>query len=350
MTTKPIAIHQSDFGFHTRWVRYCLQHRIPFIRVDCYSNDVIEHLSNCSSLMWHHAHGNPCDLIVAKQILFALEHSGFVVFPNFNTGWHFDDKLGQKYLMEALGLPTPTNYGFYSRESAIAWAKVAEFPKVFKLRGGAGASNVLFVKNRSHAERIIRKAFGAGFPSYDPWGSLKERWRSYRSGKASFNEPLKGLLRFLRPPEFAKIQGRQRGYVLFQDFVPNNSCDTRVIVIGDKAFGLKRFVRPNDFRASGSGQFDYERETFEPQCIELAFHISERIGNQVGAYDFVIDSNRQPLLLEMSYGFSAEAYDQCPGYWDQKLNWHPAPFNPYAWMVDSVLDQTSAGQGSQYRS
>jgi hypothetical protein len=41
--------------------------------------------------------------------------------------------------------------------------------------------------------------------------------------------------------------------------------------------------------------------------------------------------------LEISYGFVAEGYDPCEGYWDKDLTWHEGSFNPYGWMVDMMI-------------
>ena len=95
--------------------------------------------------------------------------------------------------------------------------------------------------------------------------------------------------------------------------------DIRVIVIGDRAFALKRMVRKGDFRASGSGEMKFEKEEFDERCIEISFKTSKKLNAQCLAYDFVFDSQNNPLIVEISYGFSIEAYDACPGYWDNKL-------------------------------
>ncbi len=336
---KPLAIHDSSSGFPARWIGYCEEKNIPFRRVNCYSDNIIDQLAECSALMWHHHQGNPVDFLVAKQILFALEHAGFPVFPNFKTGWHFDDKLGQKYLLESLNIPTPNAYAFFSRAEALAWAAETLYPKVFKLRCGAGSANVILVRDLKYARRLIERAFDRGFPAYSPWASLKERWRKFRQGKTGIWEPIKGVLRFFQSPPYSRIRGPEQSYAYFQDFVPNNESDTRIIVIDHKAFALKRYVRDNDFRASGSGKFGYEPELFDQKCVELAFQITDRIQPQVGVYDFVFDAKKQPLLLEISYGFLAEGYDACPGYWDRSLVWHSGKFNPYGWMVESLLLQ-----------
>lgn len=330
-----IAIHKSNAPFHIRWKSYCESNGIPFKLVDCYSNDLIEQLHDCSVFMWHHSHSNAKDLLVAKQILFAVEQSGKRVFPDFNTNWHFDDKVGQKYLLESIRAPLANSYVFFDKGEALNWASHATFPKVWKLRVGAGSSHVKLVLSAAKAKRIINKAFGSGFSLYDGISNLKERWRKYSNGLTDMKDMIKGFIRLGHMPEFAKIVGKERGYVYFQDFIAGNDSDTRVIVIGDKAFAIKRYVRKGDFRASGSGHFGYLREEFDERCISIAFEVTQQLKAQCLAYDFVFEGN-MPKIIEMSYGFSPSGYDNCPGYWDSQLRWHEGKFNPYGWMVDIV--------------
>jgi glutathione synthase/RimK-type ligase-like ATP-grasp enzyme len=333
-----IAIHNSEVGFHPSWTKYCQRHKIPYKVVNCYANDIIELLEDCDALMWHHSQGNPKDLIIAKQILFALEHTGFKVFPDFNTNWHFDDKLGQKYLLERIGAPLVPSYVFFDKKEALNWIHSTSFPKVFKLRGGAGSANVKLVRTKSQARKIVNKAFGSGFSNYDATGSLKERWRKWRLGKTSFFDVFKGLVRFAFPPGFSKVLGKEYGYVYFQDFIPKNDSDTRIIVIGSKAFALKRYVRENDFRASGSGKFGYSKELFDERCVQIAFNLTKKLELQVGAFDFVFDESNNPLIVEVSYGYVKEVYYPCTGYWDEKLNWYEGQFNHEGWMVGNIIE------------
>lgn len=332
-----IAIHNSNSGFHPQWEAFCKEKNIPFKRVNCYASDLISHLSDCRALMWHHHQGSLRDLIAAKPILFALEQSGKKVFPDFHTNWHFDDKMGQKYLLEAIGAPLVPTHVFYNKAEALQWAETTDFPKVFKLRGGAGSQNVKLVRTRSEAGVMIRKAFGRGFSNYDKWGSIKECYRKWRLSKATTFSLLKGFVRLVVPPPFTKVLGREVGYIYFQDFIPGNDHDIRVVVIGDKAFAIKRMVRKNDFRASGSGNILYEKNLFNENDIRLAFEIHEKLKSQCTAMDFVYDKG-EPKIVEISYGFSPEGYDPCPGYWDKELHWHEGKFDPYGWMVEEVLD------------
>lgn len=333
---KKLAIHQSKSGFHPRWVAYCKENQIPYKEVNCYANDLIEQLQDCYALMWHFSQSNFKDRIIAKKILFALEHTGFKVFPDFNTAWHFDDKVAQKYLLEGIGAPIVNSYVFYDKNEALEWIQNTAFPKVAKLRGGAGSANVKLIKNRKAAIKWIALSFGKGVKSNDKKSAVKEIWRKFRLGKVKFKEVIKRFTRLLISTPFDKVNPKEWGYVYFQDFIPDNESDTRIIVVGNKAFGLIRYVRANDFRASGSGVFNYEKTLFNKDAIREAFEVNNKLALQVGVYDFVFDKNNSPLIVELSYGFSANAYDYCPGYWDDKLTWYDGIFNPQGWMVDLI--------------
>lgn len=334
-----IAIHNSRQGFHPNWISYCEINNIPFKIVDCYSNNIINDLRDCFALMWHHSHINAKDLIIAKQILFGLEHTGFRVFPDFKSNWHFDDKIGQKYLLELVNAPMVPSYVFYSKRDATKWIEETSFPKVFKLRGGAGSSNVKLVHNKFQAKKLVRKAFGRGFSNYDTTAKLKERYRKWKLGMVGFYDVVKGIFRLFAPLPFAKVVGKELGYVYFQDFIPNNNSDTRIIVIAKKAFALKRYVRKNDFRASGSGEIGYAKELFDERCVQISFELSQKLQLQVGVYDFIFDKNNNPIVVEFSYGYTKEAYYECPGYWDNDLIWHQGKFNHEGWMVDLLTEK-----------
>lgn len=331
-----IAIHHSKHSFCDRWINYCKQNQIEYKLVNCYRNDIIKQLDECEALMWHHFQTDPKAVLCAKQLLFALEQSGKKVYPDFRTAWHFDDKVGQKYLLEAIGAPLVPCYVFYDKKEAFDWVKGTSFPKVFKLRGGAGSSNVKLINSPHKAYKIIHRAFGRGFKKYDPWSNLKDIWRKFRLGKAHLIDLFYGFAHIFSPPRFATVMSREKGYVYFQEFIPGNDHDIRVVVIDNKAFAIKRLVRENDFRASGSGQILYEKEFFDENVIKLSFMLADKLKGQSIAFDFVYEGSAAKLL-EISYGFVPEGYDACPGYWDRSMNWIPGKFDPYGWMIQAVI-------------
>jgi glutathione synthase/RimK-type ligase-like ATP-grasp enzyme len=287
--------------------------------------------------MWHHHHIDAKDVLFASSLLFAVQQSGKKVFPDFNTNWHFDDKVGQKYLLELIKAPFASTWVFYEKKNALDWVNSSTFPKVFKLRGGAGSSNVRLVKDKSEALKIVSQAFGKGFSSYNKYGDFKENFRKFHWQKHAIIELLKSFRRLLFSTRHARTVGPQKGYVLFQEFIPGNKFDIRVVTIGDRAFAIKRLVRKNDFRASGSGLIVYNKSEIDEHCIEIAFETTKKLDAQCVAYDFVFDNKNNPLIVEINYGFEHRAYFPCPGYWDRQMNWHEGKFNAADWIIENIV-------------
>ena len=118
-------------------------------------------------------------------MIYSLETAGIKCFPDFHTVWHFDDKVGQKYLLESIGAPLVPSYVFYSKKDALEWVEHTDFPKVFKLRGGAGSSNVILAHTPQEARSLIKKSFGKGFPQNSIRTLLSEYKRFKKEGKSS---------------------------------------------------------------------------------------------------------------------------------------------------------------------
>lgn len=330
-----IAIHHRPGSFSDRWIEYCKNQSIEYKIVNAYDSDIVEQVADCDAFMWHHHQSDYRDVLFANQLLYSLEARGVKCFPDFRTTWHFDDKIGQKYLLESIGGPLVPSYVFYTKKEAMEWIQRTSFPKVFKLRGGAGAANVCLAHNKKEAKRLVSKAFGKGFT--DKSANVKERFRKFREGKEPFSYLLKGIGRVFFKTDFAKMHGREKGYAYFQDFIANNLFDIRVIVIGDKAFAIKRMVRKGDFRASGSGNILYDRSDIPEKCVQLSFEVSAKLKAQCVAYDYVFDADEKPAIVEISYGFAMHGYDPCPGYWTLDMEWHEGRFNPQEWMVQDLI-------------
>ncbi len=334
-----IAIHHSNTSFSNRWIDFCKEKVIDYKIVDAYQSDIIQQLKGCDIFMWHFDHINAKDTLFAKQLLQAIEISGKLVFPSTNMSWHFDDKVAQKYMLEAINAPLVKSYVFYTKEAAQKWIEKTDFPIVFKLRGGAGSENVKLLKSKSTAQKYIKKAFGRGFSQYNAYTVFKDRVRKYKLGIEKISNVIKGFARIFYPTEFSKVKGNERGYIYFQQFIPNNTTDTRVIVVGNRAFAIKRKVRENDFRASGGGFIIYDKEEIDIKTIKVSFEISKKLNFDCVAFDFVFDENNNPLIVEISYGFAVEAYNPCPGYWDDNLHWYEGSFIPQQWMVTDIINK-----------
>lgn len=333
-----IAIHSSKISYSERWIEYCEEKNIPFKVVDCYRSDIIKQLEGCDALMWHYFQGNPKDMLFARQLLAAVESSGKLVYPNYKSGWHFDDKVGQKYLLEANNLPLVPSYVFYTRNDAVDWLKNAEIPLVMKLRNGAAGNNVRLVKTRQSAMSLINKAFNRGFRPVDPFTDFSDKLRKFRKSKVEFSEVLRALSHIVYPYQLEKGRGREKGYIYLQKFIPDCTFDIRVQIVYGNAWAMLRKVRKGDFRASGSGDLIYNKELIPANVLDLSFEIFNRLGMQSIAIDFLLHKD-QPLITEICYAFGIDAEELEEGYWDKDKVWHSGRFNPYGWMVDGLIEK-----------
>jgi glutathione synthase/RimK-type ligase-like ATP-grasp enzyme len=146
-----IAIHHREGSFSDRWIAYCEEKKIDYKIVNAYSNDIVQQVEGCDAFMWHFHQSDYRDMQFAKALIMSLETKGIRCFPDSKTCWHFDNKVWEKYLLEAIGAPLVPSYVFYTKTEALRWARSTSFPKVFKLKGGASASNVRLARTRQEA-------------------------------------------------------------------------------------------------------------------------------------------------------------------------------------------------------
>ncbi len=283
-----------------KWAMYLKEHGIAVRQVNVYSDDILDQVRGCQGFMWRWGHASSMSAI-ARRILPVLEKTlGMVVYPDQTTCWHFDDKIAQYYLLKAAGIPTPPTRIFYSFEDARQWLESADFPLVLKLSGGAGASNVCLLRTKSEAISVTKRLFS--------------RWHNTLPTAYTWRNDVSHLIRYGKTALDTNEAAPSRNEVLFQQFLPDNEYDTRVTVIGNRAFAFRRLNRRGDFRASGSGLLDYKTDQINVQCVHLAFETSKRLKQQSCAVDFLVH-DRQLLVSEISYTYASWAIAQCPGHW-----------------------------------
>ena len=142
--------------------------------------------------------------------------------------------------------------------------------------------------------------------------------------------------------DIQRYSGTEKGYILFQDFLANNTYDTRLIVIGNRCYGTRRYCSPNDFRASGSGLYDNDPKIFDKRSVQIAFDVARKLNTQSIADDFIWD-DKEPMICEISYIFCREIVEGCDGYWDRDLNWHAADINTEHFMAHDFVESLMPG-------
>ena len=334
-----IAIHHRPGSYSELWIEYCKQHIIQYKIVDAYANNILEQIADCDTFMWHHHLYQYKDYLFAKQLIYVIEKQmGKICYPNYDTCWHYDDKIGQKYLLEAIDAPLIPTYIFYTRDEALEWIRHTTFPKVFKLRSGSGSKNVQLVKDAKQAKELVEKSFNRGFQKNSHLIRVVQRWKQYRKGNCTFKWFLKGIVTHYSYKE--RFNKEEIGYVYFQDYIPNNNFDIRVFVIGNRAVAKKRMNRANDFRASGSGNLIFDKEQIDLEFVKTAFYLNRELKMQSAAFDFLQSQNGTVVLSEISYCCGIETNKDYPGYWTEDLQWYECRnINICDWIIEDVISK-----------
>lgn len=311
-----VAIQPDDYGsgdaYSPMWIRLLQEagHEVRLVNV--YSADILDQVRGCHGFMWRHGQF-PNMRQIARRILPIFEEElGLIVYPDQNTCWHYDDKVTQRYLFEVAKIPIPKTWVWYEIDLAKEWAITAEYPLVIKLWSGAVSQNVGIVYSYKEAELWINKLFGRGVHKLSD--KFLEYWPLRRRRIfAALNLLLKGIPPIPKPHE--NSWELHKNYVLFQEFLPDNSFDIRIVVIGNRAFGFRRFNRPNDFRASGSKNVDIDPTHIPLDAVRLGFKLSKRLKTQSIAID-CLRKSEEWIVVEMSYTFPHFITHDCPGHWE----------------------------------
>ena len=128
-----LAIHNGKdkaVSWNTDWMDICNKRGIDYLGVNCYDPSIISVLKNegITHLMWSFSLQFSKDDLMARSVLNSVEKMGIKVFPNFNTSWHFEDKLAQKYWLESLDAPVVTSWAFFDMSSATNFLENIEYP------------------------------------------------------------------------------------------------------------------------------------------------------------------------------------------------------------------------------
>lgn len=315
-------------SFSERWMELARSQGIETVPVDVFSRDVVSQISACDAFMWRcppPAHPR----VYAKRLLYAVEAGlGIPVFPSLKSSWHFEDKVGQYYFLSAAGIPTPVTHIFWTRGQAEQFCNTADYPFVLKLSAGYQAANVRLVRNRDGALFYVDQLFRSGIRALGYGPASRSRLLLRRVRAAS--EVLKG-----RNPNGSTTEAEvQYGYFFAQEFLPGNDFDVRVTIIGNRAFAFRRFNRPGDFRASGSGRIDWDPEPIDEDAIRFAYRVAQQLDAQTVAVDILRRGSR-PVIVELTLTYASWAVRDCPGHWvlhgepeTGKLEWVKGSLRP----------------------
>lgn len=156
------------------------------------------------------------------------------------------------------------------------------FPVVIKRSEGAGSRSVFLAKNESEKLDIAKKVSrNARF-----FENIRQRVKNFKYR----NSEVKGHTIF-------------RTNFIAQNFIPDLSGDFKVLVFDKKYYVLKRGNRKNDFRASGSGKFNWPEE-IPGDLLDYSRSLFQSFDTPIASFDIAHDGHEYYLIefQFMSFG------------------------------------------------
>lgn len=212
------------------------------------------------------------------DILYELKRENTLI-PRYEVFKAHENKSYQELYKQHCGINSLKTYHFASFKDILNYKDCLSYPVVLKKLCGAGSNHVYKVNSFEGIKKIIKKI-------------------NKRDNYFKFNLK-KVIKKFILKKKYNKFYYKEDQYIgryILQEFVPNLDGDWKILIFGDKYYALNRRVRENDFRASGSGNFSFEKPPI--QVLNYAKKCFEKLNVPFLSLDICINEDRKCYLLE----------------------------------------------------
>jgi glutathione synthase/RimK-type ligase-like ATP-grasp enzyme len=299
---KPRVGVVRDFDPYPRWtkyVRFLEKNSFDYEIYDIHAHDWLKTAENFEVVVgiWS---CEPCYLEELREKYYFLEtFLGKCTFPSAAHALLYENKRLEAYIASAQGIPFATTYVSHSKEDALRLIQTLAYPLVSKFVPSSGSVGVQLLSDSRQAKKIVEQAFS-------PLGR-------------------KTHMHYVR----------QKNYIYFQKFIPNDGYDIRVILVGNWAFGYYRKALKGDFRASGMNLV--EKRDLPKPAIAIALKLNAIIKSPMLVVDMLHGSDGQYTVIEYSPACQMETPEQfhlngVPGVLicDEDANCHFEPHRYWA--------------------
>ncbi len=231
------------------------------------------------------------------DILFQIKLRGGILIPELRHFISHENKNFQELEKVRLGIKSPYGIpvGTYE-EGAEVLSKIA-YPTVIKKSTGFRSRNVKLANNAEEGKKIL-----------------------YNMLESNFKFNIDSLYFVYRRLKNKKHYPKRFGKIVIQEFVPDLTYDWKILVLGNKCIGGKRFVRENDFRASGSNLYSLEQDPPE-SVLNFALKYKEVLKCPNVSMDISEDEGNVQLLEYQTMHFSLLAWKSVYYYEMENGNW-----------------------------
>ncbi|ATC81061.1 hypothetical protein [Pseudoalteromonas agarivorans] len=231
-----------------------------------------------------------------QDVIYFLELNGAILIPSFKYFMCHHNKVMQELLIkkqrfECLKVLNSFTFGTYEELKKYGYS--GTYPVVLKSASGCTSKGVSLIRNKEELIRNVKKI------------------------TASFN--LHDYLRFKYKEHFKKnyiSESTNRQKFILQEFVPGLSGDYKVLVYSGKYYVLNRKNRKNDFRASGSGMFEFLSEP-PVMILEAAKEIFNKLSIPYISIDLALNNDEVYLIEYQMLMFGTLTLEKSEQYFEK---------------------------------
>jgi hypothetical protein len=249
-----------------------------------------------NSIVVHSSSQQPEYKAFMDDVLLFLASNSNLLVPSIHATRSHENKGYQELHKRLRGIQTLK--GIYAAKISEVDRAALAYPKVFKEVSGFGSSGVRLVSSEQELLKAsvaeVRLTWREALKSVKWWlGYFVRRHILRRKNLKPYGDYYAPLKRFV-----------------LQEFVPNLQCDYKVLAFQNCFFVLKRKVRPHDFRASGSGRFQFE----EPPegLLDYAEELLRQFNEPYMSFDVCFDGAKFHLIEFQGVHFGPFTLLQAP--------------------------------------
>lgn len=226
-----------------------------------------------------------------EDVLLGLHLQGALLLPDFPKFRAHHDKVFMEMLRNTSGCPelqTVQSATFGTWEDYLRHESALRPPVVLKPAAGAMSTDVTLARDPAEMRRFARRL----------------------SSSFSLVDALKNEAKAILRPLYDRQSNHRRKFVV-QDFVPGLKNDFKVLVFGDRYYALLRRNRPGDFRASGSGLFEWP-DSPPPGLLDTARRVFAFFDVPFLSLDMGFDGSRFHVFEFQFVQFGPYTLEQSP--------------------------------------
>jgi glutathione synthase/RimK-type ligase-like ATP-grasp enzyme len=226
-----------------------------------------------------------------EDVIFGLSLKGAILLPEFKFLRAHHNKVFMEMLRDIIGVGTNLKSHSFGVKEDVNLNSL-NYPVVAKTGYGAGSSGVKLIRDSQSASRIISKLMLSN--SFDFVMAKELIKRIVRKGYVPYS--------------------LHRNKIIIQPFIPQLGHDYKVLIYFDSAFVVRREVRKNDFRASGSGVLSWP-DKLPDGLLEFAWSIFDKCNVPYISLDIAYANNIYHMIEMQFVMFGPATLERSNHYW-----------------------------------